>query len=843
MKAWSPYKLACLLVLLVAFQLRAADLKDIPPGLHFDEGRNMQRAWRWSQGYGLPLHLRDIPEPFDQIIRAEFMRLSGGIHPFVAQVFSVWLSTLAVAGVMAVAAVIYREHRYQRVIVLGAGLALAVMPPAVIIGHHFYRVNWLPPMNLLALACLVRSWREPGRRGVAVLAGIFTGLSMIFYQGAVFSPPALFLATLSAAALSGFRWPKLRPMVCMVVSFGIVILPWLYIIIRMPGWWERPISLTNQGSPLSDPAYWIPNIRSALSTLFIPSTVHIPRYNTFTTAFLNPALIVLFAAGLFITLRRWRRPWMLAPLLVGLVMMLPNIISSEPYQPVRLAGTWGPLALLAGLGMGEILCWARQPMMRRAVQVALAAVFIVSPIYTAYHVWYHYKVQPLLTNPNVPESWAYLYREGYSDLLRAMMDSDVPVYLPVEYANTDLAVARLRPVAFPTVRAYDGRPLPSGKIILPVDSIIYGLFKRDHVSAQYVLALPDTGEIVILPPLLLSDARTLEQRIQQTGDDLTNNQGWTLGQVLNVSALDNPFNRLRYTPGEPLAVFDGRLELLAIDAPDVLTPGEPTPVTLYWRLTEATGKDYFARLQAWDSQNTNQSQQLGSTIVNEGGTLLTIFSYLYPTVMWQAGEIVPETHWITVFDSAPDGAYRFAVGVYDYPGPTPVSAAPVPGMAQTQDSWLLAGRARIGALASVPDINGVSLPVNAQLGDSIRLNHARLNPPPDELQPGAPLNLQLDWQAIQPIAESYTLFVHVVDAGGRLVAQQDTLPFDGQYPTWAWMPGETVTTTHTLNIPADAQAPLHVTVGLYAYPSLERLPVVQNGVESPDRLVLLTTDG
>src|SRR5262249_11490922 len=154
--------------------------------------------------------------------------------------------------------------------------------------------------------------------------------------------------------------------------------------------------------------------------------------------------------------------------------------------------------------------------------------------YTAYNVWYHFKVQPLLTNPNVPVSFALKYRIGFKNLLEGIAASDQPTYLPVEYLNTDLAVAVLRPYDFPTCRAYDGRSLPAGRVILPVNSIIYGFFVLDHTPVQYGLLLPKSGEILILPPLSLDDADQLEQQARNGGTDVVNDQGWVLGQSVTV---------------------------------------------------------------------------------------------------------------------------------------------------------------------------------------------------------------------------------------------------------------------------------------------------------------------
>jgi hypothetical protein len=273
-------------------------------------------------------------------------------------------------------------------------------------------------------------------------------------------------------------------------------------------------------------------------------------------------------------------------------------------------------------------------------------------------------------------------------------------------------------------------------------------------------------------------------------------------------------------------VFDNRLELLGIDAPSGLTPGELIPVTLYWRLREGRGQDYYVRLQLWDYDNLSRGTQ------NDKYALM--FRYLYPPVMWTPGEVITETRWLQIFDDAPSGGYRFAISANTYPGPTPVDVSPTSG-SMAQEEWALVGQSAVSpenylAAEATPEFT-----INAVFGDQIRLLGATL----DSLEPGASANVQLAWVAIQPIGESYTLFLHVKDQAGNLVAQQDIMPFDGQFPTWAWPPGETIVTNHTLTVPAESTGPYTVSVGMYRYPSLERLTVVQDCTLAPDGVVVL----
>jgi hypothetical protein len=382
------------------------------------------------------------------------------------------------------------------------------------------------------------------------------------------------------------------------------------------------------------------------------------------------------------------------------------------------------------------------------------------------------------------------------------------------------------------VKPYDGRALPSGLVMQPIQGLTYGLPETDHLPLQYGLALPATRELLILPPLSLDAAQGLQARLK-TSDDITNRQGWLLGKKLTLTTDAHPFAALASdTPGEPLAVFDDRLELLRISAPPGLQPGEWQPVTLYWRLRQDTAHDYFVRLQTWDYQDTGRGTQ------NDRDGLM--FRYLYPTVMWRPGQVIAETRWLQVYSDAPPGGYRFAVSVYSYPGPRSVSVQVKPESGATREQWALIGRSAVGREQFAPPDMRQPANLDIRLGDVIALDRLDFDVPLDRLKPGETTRLLLRWRALKPMGEGYVLFLHLVDATGKLAAGRDAPPFDGVYPTWAWVPGETLVTEHELTVAADARLPLRLQLGMYRYPTLDRLPVIGGGVPQPDNVVIIT---
>lgn len=66
---------------------------------------------------------------------------------------------------------------------------------------------------------------------------------------------------------------------------------------------------------------------------------------------------------------------------------------------------------------------------------------------------------------------------------------------------------------------------------------------------------------------------------------------------------------------------------------------------------------------------------------------------------------------------------------------------------------------------------------------------------------GGTLGVTLNWQALEPAERDYTVFVHLLDADGQLVAQHDGMPRDGGRPTTDWDAGETIVDTHFVLLP------------------------------------------
>jgi hypothetical protein len=79
------------------------------------------------------------------------------------------------------------------------------------------------------------------------------------------------------------------------------------------------------------------------------------------------------------------------------------------------------------------------------------------------------------------------------------------------------------------------------------------------------------------------------------------------------------------------------------------------------------------------------------------------------------------------------------------------------------------------------------------------------------------LSLVLYWRCLERMENDYTVFVHLLDAERNIVAQGDSPPVQGHYPTTTWAVGEMVRDEHPLVGPPEAMARgMRFAVGWYS---------------------------
>ena len=114
--------------------------------------------------------------------------------------------------------------------------------------------------------------------------------------------------------------------------------------------------------------------------------------------------------------------------------------------------------------------------------------------------------------------------------------------------------------------------------------------------------------------------------------------------------------------------------------------------------------------------------------------------------------------------------------------------------------------------------------IDVSFDDKLTLVAVRLSE--SRIVPGRTVAVDLYWRVAAPMDRNYSIYVHLYDGAGRVVAQQDTYPGGGAYATSQLLPGDELHDRYLLRVAPDARAGAgHLDVGLYEYPqTMARLP-------------------
>lgn len=110
----------------------------------------------------------------------------------------------------------------------------------------------------------------------------------------------------------------------------------------------------------------------------------------------------------------------------------------------------------------------------------------------------------------------------------------------------------------------------------------------------------------------------------------------------------------------------------------------------------------------------------------------------------------------------------------------------------------------------------------------------------DELARGESLVAIVYWRALARIETDYTIFAHLVDARGEIVASADTPPWQGDLPTSRWRVNEPIADGVIVHLePNVPPGEYRLLIGLYDLATMQRLSIVDaRGQPFADKVVL-----
>lgn len=270
----------------------------------------------------------------------------------------------------------------------------------------------------------------------------------------------------------------------------------------------------------------------------------------------------------------------------------------------------------------------------------------------------------------------------------------------------------------------------------------------------------------------------------------------------------------------PAAVTGGAIEIVGYDLPQTAAaPGSFIPLTLAMRAPAGTS-DYYV------------------PVVHVGDLTFsfTTDSHLI-TPLWEPGEVIVERFDFALPHDLPSGDYPVTVGLKnlstdvesDLALPVGQLSVAGPPLGEVQRDLLANFRQRVGLLAATAAGERRS---RAPWSD------------PLVARPGETIGLTLEWLALAPAEESYTVFVHLIDPENRPLVALDYTPLGGSAPTHLWIPkwlvGQRMLDPYRLVIPPDiAPGTYYIEVGLYEMVSGRRLHMADEvGNLIGDRLIL-----
>jgi hypothetical protein len=229
-------------------------------------------------------------------------------------------------------------------------------------------------------------------------------------------------------------------------------------------------------------------------------------------------------------------------------------------------------------------------------------------------------------------------------------------------------------------------------------------------------------------------------------------------------------------------------------------PGDYVWVTLYWQAENIPS----------DAANQEAPMEVIELLGRENSLVGKLQSYhgrgLYPASLWTVGEVVKERLAILVNEgiSAP-GHIRINLKLVGEKDSIDVGIVKIKPFEWPELSD--------NALAH---LNGIQL---------IHANYA-----PKQASAGESIEVDTEWQVQTPPGRDLATFVHLGDPAKPPLAQGDSLPIGGYYPTWLWDADERFTDQYRIEIPEDLEPGTYsVLIGMYAPVDGARLPLTVNG--------------
>ena len=470
----------------------------------------------------------------------------------------------------------------------------------------------------------------------------------------------------------------------------------------------------------------------------------------------NVGLAALALAGVVAGISR-RRPLWLAMVWLGL-SLLALLLRSPMWPSHHLSVLLYPLALLAALALAEV--WRAIKSRRLTWQLGLALLAVAL----------------------------------YGGYVPAMLRQDVDLAAPRSYASSQEAIALLRaryPQGAEVVSDYHMIVYRAGCWTPPeLATVTKKRIQLGMLNSETLIRI--TGErqpqVVLFWDEQLYSASAYVQWVKQHYVQVYKHN---YHEIYSRPEPGEIQHLLEATLGDSIAVVGYSL------ADPAVLPGDEIVVSCYWRTRapRSTKLYGFCHLLAEDGTRLAQDDHL------VGGEQ-------YPATKWMAGETIVDTYRLGVPLDAAAGVYRLSVGLYQGEGKQRLAVRDAKGEPVAGNQITL-GVQPVVQTAELQQHEELPLPGGWELRPVGSLSSFALERTGDSLRVG------LLWRGESPPAwPSYSVFCQLRD-GDQVVAQDDGLPADGRYPTYAWRAGEEIADWREIDLMGVEPGEYDLFCGLY----------------------------
>lgn len=320
------------------------------------------------------------------------------------------------------------------------------------------------------------------------------------------------------------------------------------------------------------------------------------------------------------------------------------------------------------------------------------------------------------------------------------------------------------------------------------------IFAVNYSWPDYIVALRNTAWDAVISQTWFEEAYILE------------------AQIINENDSISPVKIFKLRPEFPPHDFASSVKTeLNFDKSFVLhkinvelyhiLQGDNLQIELVWEALVDVNAYYRLDFELENPENGNRWQLAGGLLPLHGGN---------PTSHWRQGDWISDFHSLTIWGDIPPGIYQLHPIIRRANGEI-VTGIPL-------GDTLFSEIPMIDVQSREPQV-----PLQVLLADNIMLTGYDTIYNATEQT----LVLTLYWQTTHAASKDYTIFVHLISPEGQLVGQHDGPP---RRPTQTWGADGREIDPHTLSLPDNLSPGTYkLRVGLYPWPDLERLPVLDAG--------------